>query len=549
MTRSGSSEPGAQPRRFLVACDRELVLALCRMNVGECAERPGRGAVVVEIGRNRDSFLRELLGALDVVPPRREEAEVASASTSSRSSPRCDTASRASESIDSAAAPVALGRRLQRGRSERVGAYAVGSTSSAEREPEREPAPRLGDVRVSAPEALERRDRSERVLDPTRRRAASRARRRCCRTPARAGRATSPGRARRARPRLPARARGSAPRAGCRSSSRLPSARRRSSACSRTVSSIDRRTLAVGRLAADEAPADERLEVRQERAPPGAAIARASSRAALSAKTASAPCSCTLARAQPPVAPVDRRPERALALGEIDRAFHLEREPVAERAQDLGRRQHGEPRRDELDRERQPVESPADLVHRRERVVVQDDAARGSELDEERRRVVDRERLEREDVLARQAERRAARRRAPGGRARDRAAPRRVPLPSGRCSRLSRKSSAPVPFRLSATDSSTAAAARLAHADRARDRARDELRVRDRREPDEVDGSLERRRAPRPRARVGSCRRPRARDRHEPHSALEQSLDARECVGRGRRAGGGARGGSSRRAS
>ena len=140
------------------------------------------------------------------------------------------------------------------------------------------------------------------------------------------------------------------------------------------------------------------------------AIARASSSAAPSAKTASVPWSARWLVGQALVAPVDRRTERALALGKVDRPLHLEREPLAERTQDLRGREDDEPRRDELDRERQPVEPAADLVDRRERVGWRIDAARGRELDEERRRVVDREWLERQDVLGREAQRRTARR-------------------------------------------------------------------------------------------------------------------------------------------
>ena len=117
-----------------------------------------------------------------------------------------------------------------------------------------------------------------------------------------------------------------------------------------------------------------------------------------------------LARAQPLVAPVDRSAQRALALREIDRPLHLERETLAERAKDLGWRENRESCGDELDRERKAVEAAADLVHRCERVVLKDHTARGSELDEERRRIVVREGLERKNMLGREAEGRTARR-------------------------------------------------------------------------------------------------------------------------------------------
>ena len=117
-----------------------------------------------------------------------------------------------------------------------------------------------------------------------------------------------------------------------------------------------------------------------------------------------------LALGQAAVAPVDRRSERSLPLGEVDRALHLERQPLLERADDLRRGKHDQARGDELDGERKPVEPSADLVYRRERIRPEHDATSGGELDEERGRVLDRERLERQDVLGREAERRATRR-------------------------------------------------------------------------------------------------------------------------------------------
>ncbi len=167
--------------------------------------------------------------------------------------------------------------------------------------------------------------------------------------------------------------------------------------------------LAVGRLAADEAPADERLEVPQELTSGTGDRACVVERSAVGEDRKRA-VELALGLGQALVAPVDGRAQRALSLREIDGSLHLECEPFPEGAEDLRRRQHCEPRGDELDRERQAVESTADLVDGCERVVSQDDAAGGSELDEERRRVVDRERLEREDVLGRQTQRRSARR-------------------------------------------------------------------------------------------------------------------------------------------
>src|SRR5918995_1110200 len=80
-----------------------------------------------------------------------------------------------------------------------------------------------------------------------------------------------------------------------------------------------------------------------------------------------------------------------------------------ELSQDLRRRQYRKPRRHELDCERKPVEPSADLLDGCEHVVLQEDPARGRELDEERRRVVDRQRPERKHVLGRETLWRAAR--------------------------------------------------------------------------------------------------------------------------------------------
>ena len=112
-----------------------------------------------------------------------------------------------------------------------------------------------------------------------------------------------------------------------------------------------------------------------------------------------------LALGEPAVAPVDRRTERSLPLGKVDRTLHLECQPLLERADDLRRWKHDQARCDELDGERQPVQSSADLVYRRKRLRTEDDATGGGDLGEERGCVLDRERLEGQDVLGREAER------------------------------------------------------------------------------------------------------------------------------------------------
>ena len=213
----------------------------------------------------------------------------------------------------------------------------------------------------------------------------------------------------------------------------------------------------------------------------GSAIARASSSDAPSAKTASAPCSSRWLVAQAPVAPVDRRAQRSLALREVDRALHLEREPLAERAQDLRRREDAEARGDELDRERQPVEATADLVHRRERVAPAGSTPRAAASST---KSVVASSIESGSsgstcsVESRSGARLVASTCEVGG-AVEQLGDVRVP-PAARCSRLSRKRSAPVPSSVSAIASSSGCARRLAHADRARDRARDELGIGDR---------------------------------------------------------------------
>ena len=191
---------------------------------------------------------------------------------------------------------------------------------------------------------------------------------------------------------------------------RSRSACRCPSACSRTVSSIERRSSpSSASLRTRLQPTSASRSRRNSR--PAGASARASSSDALSAKTASVAVEQRAGSSrQALVAPVDRRAKRPLALGQVDRPLHLEREPFLERADDLGRREHHEPRGDELDGERQAVETAADLVHGRERVGSEDHAARSGELDEQRRGVLDGERLERQDVLRREAEWRAARR-------------------------------------------------------------------------------------------------------------------------------------------
>ena len=60
-------------------------------------------------------------------------------------------------------------------------------------------------------------------------------------------------------------------------------------------------------------------------------------------------------------APLDRRAQRALALGDVARAARQQRQSLLEPREDRGRRQDGRLRRGELDRQRQAVEPAAEL--------------------------------------------------------------------------------------------------------------------------------------------------------------------------------------------
>ena len=100
-----------------------------------------------------------------------------------------------------------------------------------------------------------------------------------------------------------------------------------------------------------------------------------------------------LALGQEPAAPLDRRPERPLSFGKVDRSLHHQREPFVEGLQDVLRREDDEPGCDQLDCEREPVQTATDRLDRRQHVLVEYDASSGCELDEERRGVVDRQRI------------------------------------------------------------------------------------------------------------------------------------------------------------
>ena len=544
------AEPRAERDGLLVACR-----ARARARPWPSARRRGRElpptsrAVVAELARRvATRSPRELLGALDVVPTARR-----SSSSDEREAP------------PPGVAPL-LGRAL--GASSSSGSAATQSlcaaawSAAAQSASARTSAGDVvrdarGRVRASGAPRSRARGRARSARAPTlpaahprpaRTRATSRAPRRGCRARARGGPATGligPASS------LSALSASSRKRSAWRRAARraLPSER---DALERVLSHrLQHREphLAVRRLAADEAPADERLEIGEELAS-GAASARASSRAAAVGEYGERAVELALARRQAPVAPVDRGAQRSLALGKVDRALHLEREALVERAQDLRRREDGEARGDELDREREAVEPAADLAHRRERVVPQD-----------------RRRARRRARRTASSHRRSTAARA-GARARstDEAESRLVASTSrsgapssssatctaagARCSKLSRKRSAPVPFSESAIastsgrspDSRTPIARAIAFGTR--------LRIRHRGEPDEVHGPLERG-GRRHLERESALARPaRAGDRDEPDVAARRG--ATRCARgrpRDRRVGGGARAGSSPTAS
>ncbi len=131
--------------------------------------------------------------------------------------------------------------------------------------------------------------------------------------------------------------------------------------------------LPVCDIAAEQAPGDERLEIGEEtrlgtgdrtsvgeRAPAHEDGERLVQRA--------------LPVVQEPVAPLDRRAERALALGKVDRPLHLQCQPFVERFEDLRGRKHHEACSDQLDRQRQSVEPLADSPHGRHGVLSQEDS-------------------------------------------------------------------------------------------------------------------------------------------------------------------------------
>ena len=332
--------------------------------------------------------------------------------------------------------------------------------------------------------------------------------------------------ARRAPSRL--RVRGSRKRSAWRprsSSSDLP-ARRRSSACSRTVSSIERRTspsLASLRTRLQPTSASRSGRKRRLRG----ATARASASAALSPKTASAPWSVPLLVGQAAVAPVDRGAQRALALGQVDRAFHLERKPFARararspragaRRAALRRARSRAGARRVGGRSRGPNRSASAWSTTPRAAASSTNSVVASSIESG---------SSGKHVLGREAERRTARGENLQIRARGRGATRRG-RPRARGARGCRGRGARR-FRSAGprSPSSSGWPPDSRTPMRAGDRARNEIRLRDRGQPDEVDGALHRRtrrhleRESALPCAAGAC------DRDESSVAREQRFDA-----------------------
>jgi hypothetical protein len=127
------------------------------------------------------------------------------------------------------------------------------------------------------------------------------------------------------------------------------------------------RALVVALVALEQTAIDQRRDPVDDVVPHGAiAVAdllRRLDRAAAH-KHAQSPEEQLLGGREQVVAPVDRVRERQVALWPIARAASQERETVVQvRKQFVWREERGARRR-KLDRQRQPVETPADLAHR-----------------------------------------------------------------------------------------------------------------------------------------------------------------------------------------
>ena len=92
--------------------------------------------------------------------------------------------------------------------------------------------------------------------------------------------------------------------------------------------------VAVGHVATDEAPTDESLQVGEE-GPVGLRDGACVIQRAAAREDGERPEQLALGLVEQAVAPLDRGPQRSLALGKVDRPFHLECKSLVERLQDV----------------------------------------------------------------------------------------------------------------------------------------------------------------------------------------------------------------------
>ena len=117
--------------------------------------------------------------------------------------------------------------------------------------------------------------------------------------------------------------------------------------------------LASGRLVGDEARVEQRLQRRRHvRARVGDSLDRVEGRA--TGEDGERAEDVRGRVVEEAVAPVDRRAQRALPLGEVRCAPRQQREALSEPLRGALGAEHPHPRGRELDREREPVERPAD---------------------------------------------------------------------------------------------------------------------------------------------------------------------------------------------
>ena len=184
-----------------------------------------------------------------------------------------------------------------------------------------------------------------------------------------------------------------------------------------------------------------------------------------------------LVRAEEIVAPADRRPQCLLALGQVAGAPGREPEPVVEGRHQLRESHLGGPRGNELDRERQSIQPPADLGHERSRRQLS--AGRAGTADEQLFRIGGRKRRDLELVLPVQVEPSAARR--------EHTQTRGAFQQLAHCGRGIEELLEVVQEQQELAAPQLVVQALLGQPERLRDRGADECRIDERRQPDEPD--------------------------------------------------------------